>query len=107
PDNCREAQVIIVVLEPLPLGVGDFLATGLEIYPNPATTEVFIKVPMAAGSDNMQLNVYDINGRLVKQQTVTTGTNKVDIDALEAAQYIFNITTDNGSVSKKVIKYRP
>ncbi|WP_442902268.1 T9SS type A sorting domain-containing protein [Flavobacterium sp. C4GT6] len=48
-----------------------------------------------------------MNGRLVKQQTVTTGTNKVDIDALEAAQYIFDITTDNGSVSKKVIKYRP
>ncbi|WP_417352623.1 T9SS type A sorting domain-containing protein [Flavobacterium alkalisoli] len=102
--SCDTAEVTVVVSSVL--GVEDFTVIKPEVYPNPATTEVFIKLPENTYTEGMHLAIYDLNGRLVKQQAITSELTRVDIEALEAAEYILTIATEQGTVSKRIVKRR-
>jgi hypothetical protein len=51
------------------------------------------------------ISITDLNGRVVKQNSFTDVTNvQVNISDLSSGVYMMNITTDKGSVTKKIIK---
>ncbi|MFP9113313.1 T9SS type A sorting domain-containing protein [Flavobacterium sp. RHBU_3] len=73
-----------------------------SVYPNPATDVVNV----SAGNATINaVSFTDINGRVVKtQQMSATTTAQVSIADLATGVYVMNITSDSGTISKKVIK---
>ncbi len=81
----------------------DSATTSFSVSPNPAND--FITV---SNSENILVNsisITDLNGRVVKQNSFTDVTNvQVNISDLSSGVYMMNITSDKGSVTKKIIK---
>ena len=81
----------------------DNASTSFSVSPNPAND--FITV---SNLDNILVNgisITDLNGRVVKQNSYSDVTNvQVNISDLASGVYMMNITSDKGSVTKKVIK---
>ena len=81
----------------------DSATTSFSVSPNPAND--FITV---SNSENILVNtisITDLNGRVVKQNSFSDVTNvQVNISDLASGVYMMNITSDKGSVTKKIIK---
>lgn len=78
------------------LAIDENVFTDVSIYPNPSTGIVNIEVPI----DNMNLEVTDINGRVIEsiKNTIKAGVNTVSLKEVERGVYFFKIT--NGDASK-------
>jgi hypothetical protein len=51
--------------------------------------------------------IYDVSGRLIKSnqfETNTSNSGKIDISSLNSGVYLFHITSNQGSISKKILK---
>ena len=74
---------------------------GLEIYPNPADSEVIIKTEDASIE---KVYLYSMDGRLVQGRTALDG-NQVTIyrNNIQSGLYIARITTDKGVISKEIM----
>jgi pectate lyase len=82
------------------LGLGDNLqASKLAIYPNPVSDKLFISC-----EDQIVENVmiYSLSGAVVKN--ISNKAESVDVSDLATGNYYIRITTDQSSVSKKIIK---
>lgn len=77
--------------------------TIFSVSPNPAKDLITI-----SNTENISVNsisITDLNGRIVKQNTYSNETNvQVNISDLSSGVYMMNITSDKGSVTKKIIK---
>ncbi|MFH6998070.1 T9SS type A sorting domain-containing protein [Flavobacterium sp. FlaQc-57] len=74
-----------------------FAARSLAIYPNPVSNQLFVS------AENIQkIEVYNMLGSLVK--TAIKDTESIDLTNLTTGNYLVKITTDQGSVTKKIIK---
>jgi hypothetical protein len=52
-------------------------------------------------------SIYDVSGRLIQSNQFETNTNtssKIDVSSLNTGVYLFNITSNQGSISKKILK---
>jgi hypothetical protein len=83
--------------------------TGLNIYPNPASSEVKIKHTLAS-NDHATVRVMDITGRQLitkdfGKQTAGDKEFTLDVNALQNGIYYIELITDNGrAISKLTIK---
>lgn len=73
----------------------------LKLYPNPATNEVTIQFESLT---NPQLEVIDVNGRILLNQPLDYTSNKLNIAALPLGMYLFKINSKEGIVMSKIIK---
>jgi len=85
------------------LATEGFTAAMVNVYPNPASSSVSITLPNMS-YQNMNVAVYDVNGRTILQKSITGQTTVVDISALASGVYVFRISGDNSVVVKQVIK---
>ncbi len=83
----------------LTLSVSDFENVDVKVFPNPTIEKVFITTTTKA---NYILS--NINGQLIKKGTLIEGSNTVSLSNLSKGLYFINIKTDEGSVTKKMIK---
>ena len=84
------------------LSVESISRNNILIYPNP-THDVINIITYT----KMKLEVYDSSGKLVilvRPQYLSQGENQLDVSQLPAGIYSFNITYNNNTLSKKVIK---
>lgn len=66
-----------------------------RIYPNPAQNDVNVSLAdMPKGQ--LQLEVFDMCGRMVKQFSATGLTNRIDVSDFNDGQYIMRLITDSG-----------
>lgn len=72
----------------------------LQLYPNPTKNELFIDVKNLT---NTKLDVLNINGKILFNQPLNV-TNTIDTSNLSNGMYLFKITSDEGSLTTKVIK---
>jgi len=86
---------------------GNLLATdnftikdNLQLYPNPTKNDLFINAKYLT---NTKLEVLDSNGKLLFNQ-ILNSTNTIDTSNLTNGMYLFKITSDEGSLTTKVIK---
>ncbi|WP_178986712.1 T9SS type A sorting domain-containing protein [Winogradskyella helgolandensis] len=82
-----------------PLSVTNFNATTFSLYPNPTNTgSVSIS---STNSDAISVQVFDILGKQVKNQTITNNT--LNVANLKSGVYIVKITQNNASTTKKLV----
>lgn len=83
-----------------PAAIGQFDFKGVTIYPNPTRDLVTLE----ASSGITEISVYDITGRLVQKVRPTSSSTVINIAAQPAGVYIVKITTDNGSIARRLIR---
>ncbi|GGB66137.1 hypothetical protein GCM10007424_02620 [Flavobacterium suaedae] len=83
--------------------IDEVSASQLSVFPNPANNVVNI----VNTSNNLvnAVEVVDLNGRTVKSVKFDgVSEAQINISELSSGVYMMNITTDNGSVTKKIVK---
>jgi len=72
----------------------------LEIYPNPASKEVWIEYLILDDNNISKIEIFDIEGRLVMTQAIRNGygIEEIDVSSLSEGSYILKI----GKYSKKL-----
>ena len=81
------------------LSVNDNVLAQLSLYPNPSSDIITINTP--SGVEIKSTTLYNLLGKVVLENTKS---NEINISELPSGVYMLNITTDNGSISKKVIR---
>lgn len=77
-------------------------ADKVNITPNPSSGVFNIRFPMVTDTD---LQVFDLNGRILKQQTAINTNNAIlDLSNFPSQVYLIRLTTENGVVTKRIVK---
>jgi len=74
-------------------------------YPNPASDNISVKLPSTTILQNAQIEIYSIQGGLIRYFPVIGKVTQVDIKDMENGIYIFSIISDDKLVKNfKFIK---
>ncbi|WP_299115149.1 PKD domain-containing protein [uncultured Winogradskyella sp.] len=91
------------------LSIVDVNTNQIKVLPNPFTSLIKIDMPEAMLGRNLNVNIYDLSGRLVFQETYSNTNNLItisSIDELEDAYYFLEIYNEDIGLKtiKKIIK---
>ncbi|MGR7811788.1 LamG-like jellyroll fold domain-containing protein [Lacinutrix undariae] len=73
----------------------------VKIFPNPTHNTVSIALPNA---EDTKISVYDLNGRLLLQQSHTSAQININLATYAVGVYLLKVETNNSEVIKRVIK---
>jgi hypothetical protein len=79
------------------LNIDVFVMKNSSIYPNPASKEVTISLD--EGLELEKVTIYTSLGQVVKTET----NNVISVSSLPKGNYIFEIITNKGKASKKIL----
>ena len=87
-------------------GVSDFQSTSpdITICPNPVTDNLHIKLSAEYPSHNTELQVIDINGRIVLQAAATNEETTLSVTTLPAGIYLLRVNSGGASRTVKFVK---
>jgi len=79
------------------------MENAITLYPNPATHQVELRI------ENNKLKVsnieiYDVYGKLLQMIPVTSPTILIDVNMYNSGVYLIRLYTENGELTKKLIK---
>lgn len=80
----------------------EYLASKLNVYPNPARNVINISNDVNAVMSAIEMT--DLNGRVVKTQDFNATTGQISVSDLATGVYMLKIKTDQGFAVKKVVK---
>jgi predicted extracellular nuclease len=72
----------------------------IKIYPNP-TNGVDLNI---STNEDVSIEVFNILGKLVLTDEISTNKNKIDISTLNTGIYLIRLSSDDGSTTRKFIK---
>ena len=85
------------------LRTNEFTSAAFTVFPNPIENVIYV-----SNDKNFSFNAIsltDVNGRIVKAETFKNVTNaEMNVADLAAGIYLMKITSDEGSITKKIIK---
>lgn len=81
------------------LSSSNFEAQHFSIYPNPVTNQLYIESQEAF----QRVEVFTINGKRILEANYQEN-QPMDVSSLPSGMYILKIETENGSVTKKLVK---
>jgi hypothetical protein len=84
------------------LATDTFLTDNFKVYPNPATNVV--NVIAKSGTTINQLEITDINGRVVKSTMPKALSSEINISELTSGVYFVKVASDFGSGTTKIVK---
>ncbi|MDA7502298.1 T9SS type A sorting domain-containing protein, partial [Chitinophagales bacterium] len=79
-------------------GLAEIQEAGISIYPNPAASFFFVETSSAAA-----VAIFDVQGRLIKVESVTTGKTRLDASDLNAGIYLIEIQTEQGKFQSRLM----
>ena len=82
------------------MATSDVNKAQVKLYPNPVSDHLHISTD---GRKVLSVKIYNFAGAIVKNN-VTMNGDSVDLRSLNTGNYIVSVTTDNGTVTKKIIK---
>ena len=82
----------LLVYGVMSVGVGENSAESIAVYPNPAKGYFTL-----AATQNGQVNLFDVSGRVVMNANVVAGNNTLDIENLTTGIYFVNVVLEDGS----------
>lgn len=91
-----------VEVEAETLSINNALAGSFSVYPNPVKD--ILNISNSIGAEINSVTVTDINGRTVKQVAVNGVESQINIADLNAGVYFVNINSNQGSLTKKIVK---
>ena len=77
------------------------LENQVSLYPNPASTLINIELEDITAS---KVTILDMNGRKLQSVNILDKKTAINISNLISGIYLMQITTDKGTVSKKIVK---
>jgi hypothetical protein len=96
-------QTLLNNIEPL----GETKQLSLSVEPNPINISKNIRLKITfTGEKNLLIRIFDFQGSLVQQESLSNQkSNFISLknESLRAGNYIVNVSSDNESVSKKII----
>jgi hypothetical protein len=85
------------------LSTEDFKLNSFVVSPNPASS--FVNISNTENATINAVSISDLNGRTIKQIKLNNvSETQINISDLSAGVYMMNISSDQGSVTKKIIK---
>lgn len=102
-DNGTFADRFFLVFQraSLRLSLDKTVLNDISLYPNPTKGKVTIISPNTLIEN---INVYDLQGREVILNRETGTSIKLDISHLQSSVYFVKINTENGSITKRIVK---
>lgn len=86
-----------------PLYIPEADVFDMSVYPNPTNGELNILVDI---STTYQLQVLDLQGKVVIEKSRLNGATRLDISELSNGLYNVRVFTENNQISKRVILQR-
>jgi hypothetical protein len=84
------------------LNNNDLALETISLYPNPTSGQLNILSPVA-GIES--ISIYDVRGRKVAEVSLNSEKSyRMDMSAMESALYFVTISTESGSVTKRIVK---
>lgn len=84
------------------LGTDSFNTNNSAVfYPNPFSNSLYVDLNK---SDKTELQVLDVNGKVVIAETLNEESNELDTSNLSSGMYFIKVSSENGNTVKKVIK---
>src|SRR5690606_26173878 len=84
------------------VSVDNHLAGSFSVYPN--SVKDMLNISNSIGAEINVVTVTDINGRTVKQVAANGVESQINIADLNAGVYFVNINSNQGSLTKKIVK---
>jgi hypothetical protein len=84
------------------LSIGEINDNDFKMYPNPANSWLTIQLEQPI---NAKISIYDLNGRLVIENSIQTEISSFAVDSLQAGTYLISITSNNNLITKRFIKH--
>ncbi|MDF2435750.1 MAG: Microbial collagenase precursor [Bacteroidota bacterium] len=72
----------------------------IQIYPNPAVEKLTIDFDL---TQDLEMNLYNIIGKLVIQKNLSSGRNDIDISSLPKGIYLIRISSDAHAFQRKLV----
>ena len=85
----------------LRVGIDDHDVNNITLYPNPTRKTVQIR---NSGSSIRSVTLFDASGRMLNMVKVNDHTAVIDLSGYAAGTYFLRIMTENGMVTKRVVK---
>ena len=95
PITTNEAETVFQQLS-----VGEVSAVSISVYPNPTSDIITIKAQSAFNN----VEVFDIQGRLLESKTAGTDEVTIDLTGRQTGHYFVRVTSGNGVSVLKVVK---
>ena len=83
------------------LGTNEFAIDSFKMYPNPAQDFVSIALPNAVNEGTVK--IYDMLGKVVAKQVITSNNNTIDIATLTSGSYLLVLRTEYGNATKTLL----
>lgn len=102
--TCSDTSNYVVV--DIETGIEELVESNFEVYPNPATDELFINVKGKINT-KVDLLLYNAMGQLVlrEQRPIVIGSNILEVNTIELTSgfYTLQVATQNSRISEKVV----
>ena len=85
------------------LGISEANRLDFSMYPNP-TSEENVTIQLPTGTLNADVSLYDISGRLIKSQKITSNNNKVSVRNLSNGIYVFKVAANGKLGAQQFVK---
>jgi len=76
----------------------------VSVFPNPTSNKVTIAYQSSEIPQNTILNVYNIQGQLMLQQTIEQKTTEIDMNSLPKGVYLLKVSSDNSVTVRRIVK---
>ncbi|MEO0898587.1 MAG: endo-1,4-beta-xylanase [Bacteroidota bacterium] len=96
-----EDMTYTINCDQLTTGVQAIPLDRLKVYPNPVKDVLFIE----AESSWLQVQLFDLSGRLVQQQEITPSSQQMDVSSLQKGMYLLEIK-DKDHISRRKINIK-
>lgn len=96
------AQQVIIVNCSTAVSTGEFALEQMQIYPNPARNEV--SLVFSSASSNRNIELWDINGKLLLQQEATSKELKLDVSTFPKGMYLIRSTENDQTEVSQLFK---
>lgn len=104
--NGSVTQGVQQAIEIIVLGIDNFpeIKLIMSVFPNPTTAFVNLKIEEYS-TNNLHYQLYDINGKQIQNQKITTSETQISMEDLTKSIYLLNVL-DNNKLLKtfKIIK---
>jgi hypothetical protein len=74
-----------------------------KMYPNPTTNALYIEMPEEVLAADTHMNLYNMEGVLMKSSALISGKNEISIAGLSAGLYMVQVQNSAGYTSSKVV----